>query len=361
MRRLAATFRPLPPPTAQQTTLTPLGNEPAFDGGVQEVSSGTWAWIQPNGDLGESNAGLIVGDGASILVDTLWDERLTRRMLDAFTDARAGAPITHLVNTHGDGDHWYGNALLGKAEIVATEEAAAQMASEPPTMITRMRPLTTAIEGAQRIPLLPGKARMRGLSAFAGMLDRYEHDGLEPRLPTRTFRETTTVEAGGRSVEVIEVGPAHTPGDAIVWAADARVVFSGDIVFSGVTPIMWAGPAANWVAALERIVELEPAAVVPGHGPVCDLERVHELIGYWKYLIRSVPAGAADAIVELTEELVRGVEYRTSPWGEWRAPERTLVNVAMISREREGETGPIGMPKRLDLLSGMGALGERLR
>ena len=349
------------PSTPAGPALTPLGNEPAFDGGAQEVSPGTWAWIQPNGDLGESNAGLVVGEGASILIDTLWDERLTRAMLEAFTPARAGAPITQLINTHGDGDHWYGNALLGEAEIIATDAAAEQMAEEPPTMITRMRPLTTAIETVQRVPLLPGKARMRGLSAFAGMLDRYEFAGLEPRTPTRSFSDSTTVEAGGRTVEVIEVGPAHTPGDAIVWAPDSRVVFSGDIVFSGVTPIMWAGPASNWVAALERIVELDPAAIVPGHGPVCDLERVNDLIGYWRYLIRCVPAGAADAVVELTEELVRGVEYRTSPWGDWRAPERTLVNVAMISREREGETGPIGMPKRLDLLSGMGALAERLR
>jgi cyclase len=350
-----------PPPAPGSPALTPLGNEPAFDGGAQEVSPGTWAWIQPNGDLGESNAGLVVGDDASILIDTLWDERLTRAMLDALTPARSGSPITHLINTHGDGDHWYGNALLGGAEIVATEAAAAQMAEEPPAMITRMRPLTSAINTVQRVPLIPGKARMRGLGAFAGMLERYEHDGLEPRQPTRTFSDTTVVEAGGRSVEVIEVGPAHTPGDAIAWVPDARVVFSGDIVFSGITPIMWIGPASNWVAALERIEALEPAAIVPGHGPVCDLEIVRDLIGYWQYLIRCVPVGAGDAIVELTEELVRGVEYRTSPWGEWRAPERTLVNVAMISREREGELGPIGLPKRLDLLSGMGALAERLR
>lgn len=345
--------------TADSVT-TPLGNEPAFEGGPQEVAPGTWAWIQPNGDLGESNAGLLVGDGESILIDTLWDERLTRRMLDALAPAREGAPIRRLVNTHGDGDHWYGNGLLGRSEIVATEAAAEQMREEPPSMLTRMSPLGGLTNALSGVPLIPGKARIRGLGYFTEMLSRYEFAGLEPRLPTRTFSGKTTVEGGGRSVEVIEVGPAHTPGDAIVWAPDARVVFSGDIVFSGVTPIMWAGPAANWVAALDRIAELEPAAVVPGHGPVCDLERVRELRDYWSYLIRHVPKGAGGAIVELTEELVRGVEYRTSPWGEWRAPERTLVNVAMIARERDGESGPVGLPKRIGLISEMGALRERL-
>ena len=54
---------------------TPLGDPVAFDGGLVEVGARTWAWVQPNGGLGESNAGLIVGDGEAMLVDTLWDER----------------------------------------------------------------------------------------------------------------------------------------------------------------------------------------------------------------------------------------------------------------------------------------------
>jgi cyclase len=59
--------------------------------------------------LGESNAGLVVGDGTSLLVDTLWDPRLTRRMLNAMAALIEGAPIKRLVNTHSDGDHWWGN------------------------------------------------------------------------------------------------------------------------------------------------------------------------------------------------------------------------------------------------------------
>lgn len=340
--------------------LTPLGNEPAFAGGVEEVAEGTYAWIQPNGDLGESNAGLVVGDGASLLIDTLWDERLTRRMLHALAPAHDGAPITNLFNTHGDGDHWYGNALLGGSEIITSEPAAEQMEEEPPKMLTRMRPLPALAGKAAALPLIPGKDRMRGLAAFGEALAAYDFAGLEPRLPDRRFRGSERLEVGGREAELIELGPAHTAGDAIAWLPDVRVVFSGDLVFSGVTPIMWAGPASNWVAALERIAGLDPVAVVPGHGPVCDIERLEQLAGYWIYLMRSVPEGASEAIVELTEELVLGAEYQTSPWGTWRGPERTLVNVAMIARERDGESGPIGVQKRISLLSAMGALRERL-
>jgi cyclase len=347
-------------PSHSADATTPLGNAAEFAGGVQEVAAGTFAWIQPNGDLGESNAGLIVGAEASALVDTLWDERLTRRMLDGFAHSHSGAPITTLVNTHGDGDHWYGNGLLEEAEIFATERAIEQMREEPPAMLTRMRPLPALAGVAARVPLLPGRDRLDGLAAFGEALSNYEFSDLHPKLPDTGFSGHRELEVGGRRLELIEVGPAHTPGDAIVWLADVGVVFSGDIVFSGVTPIMWAGPVANWIAALERIVELEPTAVVPGHGPVCDLERVRELVGYWRYLSRHVPEAAGDAIVELTEELVLGAEYRTAPWGAWRGPERTLVNVAMIARERDGEAGPVGVPKRIGLLAAMGALRERL-
>ena len=80
-----------------------------FEGGLTEVGPGIHAWLQPNGLLGESNAALVVGDGASRLVDTLWDPRLTRQMLAAMKALTAEAPIETLVNTHSDADHWWGN------------------------------------------------------------------------------------------------------------------------------------------------------------------------------------------------------------------------------------------------------------
>lgn len=363
--------------------LTPLGDAAVFAGGLQQVAERTWAWIQPNGGLGESNAGLVVGDGGSILVDTLWDERLTERMLAAMEPELERAPIEKLVNTHGDGDHWYGNRLVGTdAEIVATEAAAAQMATEPPVMLTRMRPLPKAARLGAKLPLLPGRDRLRGIAGFGAMLDRYDFDGCDPRPPTRTFTGTTSVAVAGRRAELIAVGPAHTAGDAIIWLEDVRVCFSGDIVFSGVTPIMWAGPATNWIAALERIAALEPERIVGGHGPVRGPDVLGELIAYWRFMLDAVPgvaegaggpsAGAGGPVIEsaepdrsgpvldLAERIVLSPGFRSAPWGSWRGPERNLVNVALIARERDGRSGPIGMRERIGLLAGMGALRERL-
>jgi glyoxylase-like metal-dependent hydrolase (beta-lactamase superfamily II) len=68
-----------------------LGRPARYETGLQDLGGGLHAWLQPNGDLGESNAGLVVGEGESLLIDTLWDLRLTRRMLDAIRPLTATA------------------------------------------------------------------------------------------------------------------------------------------------------------------------------------------------------------------------------------------------------------------------------
>src|SRR5438874_979932 len=96
-----------------------LGRAARFEGGLNEVADGVYAWLQPNGDWGESNAAVIAGDGEAVLIDTLWTPSLTGRMLDAMAQ-RVPNPIRTLVNTHSDGDHVWGNQLLAGTEIIAT-------------------------------------------------------------------------------------------------------------------------------------------------------------------------------------------------------------------------------------------------
>ncbi len=284
-------------------------------------------------------------------------------MLDAAAPvtAAAGAPIRRLLNTHGDGDHWYGNGLLdADVEIVATERAIEQMREEPPAMLTRLAPLGSVAGLAGRVPRLPGGGSARGLARFSQALGRYEFGGLEPRVPGRSFEGSIGLEVGGRRVEVIEVGPAHTPGDAIAWVPDVRVVFAGDIVFNGVTPIMWAGPVDNWLAALERIELLEPDVVVGGHGPPCGLDEVRTLRDYWTALSEAVAESGGAAPAEVAERLVTSPAYAAAPWGRWRDPERTLVNVARIAATSSGGKSAVGTVERIRLIAAMGALGERL-
>jgi len=107
-------------------------SEVAYERGAHELGDGCLAFLQPDGGWGWSNAGLIVGDGASLLVDTLFDLDLTAEMLSAFAPHTRTAPIATLLNTHANGDHCYGNQLVEGAEIVASTSATREMSEVPP-------------------------------------------------------------------------------------------------------------------------------------------------------------------------------------------------------------------------------------
>jgi glyoxylase-like metal-dependent hydrolase (beta-lactamase superfamily II) len=239
--------------------------------GAHEIADGVHAWLLPDGGWGLSNAGLVTDGGESLLVDTLFDLKLTGEMLDGFASVTSSAPIATVVNTHANGDHCYGNSLVPDAQIVASRAAAHEMDETPPALMAGMVKAAPQME-----PTLGAWIQ----AAFGP----YDFEGITLRPPTTTFDGALTVSVGDRTVELIEVGPAHTGGDVIAHVPAAAAVFTGDIVFHKGTPIMWAGPVENWIAACDRICALEPAVVVPGHGPVTDPEGVRETRDYLAFL-----------------------------------------------------------------------------
>lgn len=337
---------------------------PQFEGGLAEVGPGVHAWLQPNGLLGESNAALVVGAEESLLVDTLWDPRLARRMLDAMTPLTAEAPIGTVVNTHSDGDHWWGNQELPGAEIVATEAAADLMAAQSPAEMKRFRALAGALRLAGSAPIpYPRRGEIASIAAYVSeALEPFAFGEVRLVPPTRTFTGELSLEVGGREVRLLEVGPAHTAGDLIVWIPDARIAIAADILFVGVTPIMWTGPLEGWVRALDRLLELGAERLVPGHGPVCGPNEVRRLIDYWDWLDQAtggrLDAGESPAV--LARDLVLGEEIAGQGFADWLGPERALVSVRAIDARRRGVTKPPGPREIVDAFFRMALLARDL-
>ena len=252
-----------------------------FELGLHEVADGVWAYLQPDGSWGYSNAGLIADDGTSLLVDTLFDLQLTRAMLDSMRPVTDGSPIGTVVNTHANGDHCYGNQLVRDARIIASDAAAGEMDDVPPPLLHAFKQLDIGEEGNQFV---------------ADAFGPFRFDDIESVPPTDTFSGSTTIDVGGKTVTLEEVGPAHTRGDVIAWMPDERVVFTGDILFHDSTPIMWAGPVDNWIAACRRIRELEPVVVVPGHGALTDADGVLQLERYLEWSDRERTVVNVDTI-----------------------------------------------------------------
>jgi len=292
--------------------------------GLQEVGDGLYAYLQPNGSWGWSNAGLVVDGERTLLIDTLFDLALTEQMLRAMRRAvPAAASIDTLVNTHANGDHCYGNQLVGGARIIASERTAAEMVELPP---------------AAMAALVEQAPQMGDLGAFfLNCFGAFDFRGIELMLPQQTFSGELTVAVGDRKLELIEVGPAHTRGDTLVHAPRERVLFSGDILFSAAHPIAWAGPVSNWIAACERILAMDPELIVPGHGPLATPDSVRELKAYFEYLYEQARRCRAEGMTAL--EAARAIAL--DRWAEWGEAERLVVNIANIYGELEGDQQPI--------------------
>jgi len=296
-----------------------------FTLGLHELGNACFAYLQPDGGWGWSNAGLIVGDGQSLLVDTLFDLSLTARMLDSMVEHTATAPVDSLVNTHANGDHCYGNSEVSRrwaeVEIVASTATAHEMVEVPPAMLAALNQA-------------PGEVG----ELFRGFFGEFQFEGIEVEPPTRTFDGRFSLDVGGRSVELIEVGPAHTAGDTIVYVPDAATVYAGDILFNGGTPIVWAGPLSNWIAACDLMLGMDIETVVPGHGPLTDKAGVTAVRDYLAFVDQEATArfasgvDAFDAARDIAKIL--GSDERFSELGEFG---RIAVNVETVYRTLDPE------------------------
>lgn len=288
--------------------------------GLHEVGQNVWAYLQPDGSWGWSNAGLIVDGDQTLLVDTLFDLKLTGEMLDAMRrSVPAAAHISTLVNTHANGDHCYGNELVAGAEIIGSEATAHELEEFPPSAFHHL--------------MLTARDKGEGGAFIIECFRPFDFSGITLAKPTRTFSGELDLRVGNKAVQLIEVGPAHTKGDTLVHLPEDRVVFTGDILFNEGTPIAWAGPVTNWIAACDRILGMDVDVVVPGHGNVADKTAVRAMRDYlqfvhdetWKRFQAGMPATEAAFDIPL------------GAYADWGDAERVVVTVATLYAGFKGE------------------------
>jgi glyoxylase-like metal-dependent hydrolase (beta-lactamase superfamily II) len=315
-----------------------LGTRP-YTRGLHDLGNGIYAWLQPDGGWGWSNAGLVVDGEESLLVDTLFDLNLTEDMLHSMRKAEPSAArqIGTLVNTHSNGDHCNGNSLVPEAEIISSEATAREMPHESPAMMNE---------------LLSGIAAMGDDMDATGQFllhcfGKFDFSGIEQRLPDTTYLGSLQRKVGDKHIELYEVGPAHTAGDTLVHVVEDRTVFTGDILFIEGHPLMWAGPVGNWIAACNRMLELDIDTVVPGHGPITDKRGVRAVRDYLEY-ISSEARQRFDAGMGYMEA---AMDISLTDYSSWGDAERIVANVASLYREFSGSDEPADMGELFGLMA----------
>jgi glyoxylase-like metal-dependent hydrolase (beta-lactamase superfamily II) len=285
-----------------------------FSKGLRELAEGLWAYLQPSGTWGYSNAGLVSGDDDSLLVDTLFDLNLTRDMLDEMKPITSTRPIGTLVNTHANGDHCFGNELVpDRATIYATVATAQEMKEVPAGTLAALK------AGPD------GEIRDFANYAFGD----FDFDAVNGRAPDETFEHELKLSIGGRTVQVRDLGPAHTRSDSIVIVPAARVVFTGDLVFVNGTPIAWAGPISNWTSACDAICRLDVDTVVPGHGPITDKQGVRDVKAYFEFVYVEAEKRRASGM----DSVEAAFDIDLGEFADLGDPERIVVTVDTAYRD----------------------------
>jgi cyclase len=295
-------------------------------------SGTTHAYLLPDGSWGLSNAGLVRGDGVSMLIDTQFSLPMTRDLIAAAGPLLDPSP-SWLAITHGHGDHTFGAELFPGAEMLASARCIDSIDREvTPEMLRAL--------GAA-----PGLIGDYVRHAFG----RFDFNDITVRHPTVGIEAPQVRDVGGVEVRLIPMaGPAHTEGDLVVHVPDQGVVYTGDLVFGGEHTLKWApGSFDEWIGILRGLAADGAHTFVPGHGPVMSAA---DILDYCDYLAR------------IEEQAVAlhgaGIGYREAAmtmdldgFDDRRARERLVITTAALYAH-------LGTDEPTDLMSVLGEVAR---
>lgn len=298
---IAAALAPLPPATAAGL----------FDLTWSEPAPGVFVGVRPEPLRYPvvANTVIVTGATGALIYDPGGYAAQAEAVL-AQVRRVAAAPVTHLVVSQ-----WHGDKSRGLKILTDAYPRAATLASEFTRKAVAAPLLQNLFAGERDGGVLSLAAQVRdGLAKNVFIdgtplhpdetaywtrfvADAAEHEADLKRLvivpPAQTVSGTMTVDLGGRTVELIETGPANTKGDVVLWLPQDRILAASDLVVAPVPYGFNAYPRA-WTAALDRLAALEPRLIVPGHGePQSDLTFVRELQRALAAAIRAADDGIA--------------------------------------------------------------------
>ena len=243
-----------------------------------EIADGVFVWLQPGGETGVSNAGVIVDSDGLTIVDTL----MVRSQWEPFAAAvnNLAIPIRRMVLTHAHIDHVGGSKAFPNPAVYGSQQTSDLLDYTD----------------------MPVDGYKRFMSAFADEFDELAEIGCR--------KVTHLVTDAAQLTERIEVLPAsgHTSGDVMVLVEDADVLFAGDLCFFGVTPLAFQGDPLTWAATLDVIADLAET-IVPGHGPIGGADECAQLATYLRHCdMATIPPGPWDKWVDRGERDAINIE-----------------------------------------------------
>ena len=223
---------------------------------LQKINKHAYAIVGPFGNRTAKNFGnnatfgFVVTKEGVVLIDS-GGSYLGAAAINNVIKQVTDKPVKIVINTGGQDHRWLGNGYF-KAKGARIIASAAAVADQRERLQDQMFMLGNLI----------------GTKAL---------QGTEPVYADETFIDAKAFTFGGIHFELKKVGPAHTPGDSIVYLPEDKIVFSGDVVFVGrLLGVLPHSNSRHWVTAFETMAALQPKTVVPGHGPVTGLAQARK-------------------------------------------------------------------------------------
>lgn len=190
------------------------------------------------------NAGAIITDEGTVVIDTLPFPRETREMLDFLrTESKRG--VRYVIDTHYHADHVYGNYLFTEADIISSERCRELLRKSGEKNLN---------EAKQQTPELAE---------------------VTLRLPNITLPDKATLHLGEMVLRIIPL-PGHTFDGIGVYVEGDKILFSGDAVMA--LPYVFWGDREILVQTLNQIRAMSLENIVQGHGDVLLKGEIDETI-----------------------------------------------------------------------------------
>jgi len=227
---------------------------------VTEVAEDVYAYeqIHPTGGEIITTVSLIVITPEGVLVaDGQENPEETQRLVDTVAGL-TDQPITHVIVASDHGDHTGGNSAF------------------PPGARFFAHPTSAALLEATALNFNPPE------------------DAPPVIVPTEMVDPDTVLELGGREIQILHLGRAHTGGDLVVYVPEGKVLFMSETYLKHIFPAMRSAYPSEWVAMLDRAIEMDVDVYVPGHGVMESPEILEaELVSF------------RDAVQRVVEEATR--------------------------------------------------------
>jgi cyclase len=275
------------------------------------MAPGVYAWVQPDGSWFINNAGAVHGGGDVVLIDTCATASRTRRFLGAVANATGGAPIRLAVNTHWHGDHTFGNALLPASTVLISHEHTRTEILADTMLTTELSPIWSP-------------APDWGLSQTRG--------------PTVVLSQDLALFAGDHRIELRHPGhEAHTQGDVVAWLPQQRVLFTGDLLFHHVTPLVLQGSFAGALRSVDWLRQFPATCIVPGHGPLIDETELGEVLAAQTRYYQLIQHTARTGLAAGRTPLQAACDCDLGEFSKWPDHQRIVLNLHRAYSDATGD------------------------